>query len=166
MADKDYYQILQVDPSAEPEVIAAAYKRLSLKYHPDKNPSPQATLRMQEINEAYRVLSDPALRARYDQELANNRGRGAYRRSRGTYGQETSSDQVNNQGESRHPPGQWVRQARISTAFTITYLLAIFLLFRVVRPYNLVLTLAVIVLAGVIAYYVSARIDKALQEKK
>jgi hypothetical protein len=63
---RDYYKILQVDPEADPEVIAAAYRRLSLKYHPDTNRAADATLRMQEINEAYEVLKDPAKRARYD----------------------------------------------------------------------------------------------------
>lgn len=66
MGSKDYYKILQVDPSAEPEVIASVYKRLAQKYHPDKNKSPSATRRMQEINEAYEVLSDPVKRAQYD----------------------------------------------------------------------------------------------------
>lgn len=65
---KDYYRILQVDPAAEPEVIAAAYRRLSLKYHPDISSAAGATLRMQEINEAYEVLKEPAKRARYDRE--------------------------------------------------------------------------------------------------
>ncbi len=67
---KDYYKVLQVDPEADPEVIAAAYRRLSLKYHPDTNRSTDATRRMQEINEAYEVLKDPAKRARYDLERA------------------------------------------------------------------------------------------------
>lgn len=65
-ANKNYYKILQVDPSAEPEVIKAAYKRLSLKYHPDSNPSPEAKQRMYEINEAFEVLGDPGKRAQYD----------------------------------------------------------------------------------------------------
>jgi hypothetical protein len=64
--NKDYYKILQVDPSAEPEVIAAAYRRLSLKYHPDNNKAADATLRMQEINEAYNILKEPAQREQYD----------------------------------------------------------------------------------------------------
>lgn len=67
---RNYYKVLQVDSEAEPEVIAAAYRRLSLKYHPDTNTAADATLRMQQINEAYEVLKDPARRARYDRELA------------------------------------------------------------------------------------------------
>jgi len=64
----NYYKILQVDSEAEPEVIAAAYKRLALKYHPDTNKSPNALKRMQEINIAYTILSDPEKRKLYDAE--------------------------------------------------------------------------------------------------
>lgn len=66
----NYYQVLQVAPNAEPEVIAGAYARLSKKYHPDLNPSPDAIERMKAINAAYAVLSDPVKRAQYDQTLA------------------------------------------------------------------------------------------------
>jgi curved DNA-binding protein CbpA len=67
-ATTDLYEILQVSPKAEQEVIEAAYKRLALKYHPDLNPTPEATRRMQELNAAYAILSDPIRRAEYDQE--------------------------------------------------------------------------------------------------
>ena len=70
---KDYYKVLQVDPSAEPEIITAAYRRLALKYHPDTSKSPDATRKMQEINEAYGELSDPGTRTRYDQERERRR---------------------------------------------------------------------------------------------
>ncbi|MCS7055480.1 MAG: DnaJ domain-containing protein [Thermoflexales bacterium] len=65
-SDKDYYAIMQVDEAAESAVIAAAYKALAAKYHPDRNASPDATRRMQALNEAYEVLSDPDKRAEYD----------------------------------------------------------------------------------------------------
>jgi DnaJ-like protein len=65
--DPDLYRVLQVDPSAEPEVIDAAYKRLAHKYHPDHNRGDsQAADRMKLINEAFRVLSKPDQRAAYD----------------------------------------------------------------------------------------------------
>jgi hypothetical protein len=72
-AADDYYQVLEVDPSAEHEVIRAAYRRLALETHPDRNKSPDATRRMKRLNAAYRVLSDPTARKRYDQELAELR---------------------------------------------------------------------------------------------
>ena len=64
--NKDYYAILQVDPRAEPEVIEAAYRRLSRKYHPDVSAQADAAQRMRELNEAFEVLSDPGRRRAYD----------------------------------------------------------------------------------------------------
>jgi hypothetical protein len=66
---KNYYKILQIDPFAEPEMVEAAYKRLALKYHPDQNKSVDATARMQEINEAYAVLSNARKRLDYDRDF-------------------------------------------------------------------------------------------------
>ena len=65
-SEPDYYAILQVDPRAEPEVIQAAYRRLAAKYHPDVDPSPEATERMKLLNAAYGVLSDPVKRRQHD----------------------------------------------------------------------------------------------------
>lgn len=62
----DLYEILQVSPNAEPEVIESAYRRLARKYHPDVNLSPDAAARMKEINQAYEILNDPQKRAKYD----------------------------------------------------------------------------------------------------
>jgi preprotein translocase subunit Sec63 len=64
--DKDYYAILQVHPRAEPEVIEAAYRRLTRKYHPDVSEQADAGQRMRELNEAFEVLGDPARRRAYD----------------------------------------------------------------------------------------------------
>jgi len=63
----DYYKILQVDPSAEPEAIEAAYRRLARKYHTDVNKSADAVSRMKRINAAYETLHDPSKRAKYDE---------------------------------------------------------------------------------------------------
>ena len=66
-ADADLYRVLQVDPSADPDVIEAAYKRLARRYHPDHNRGDaSAEEHMKRINEAYRVLGKPGLRADYD----------------------------------------------------------------------------------------------------
>lgn len=64
----DYYKILQVHLTAEPEVIKAAYERLARKYHPDVNSSPAALARMKELNEAYEVLGNLEKRRRYHTE--------------------------------------------------------------------------------------------------
>lgn len=66
---KDYYLILQVHPQAESEVIQAAYRRLARKHHPDAAGGADDAA-MQELNEAYAVLSDPWQRARYDHGYA------------------------------------------------------------------------------------------------
>ena len=62
----DYYEVLHLHPSAHPDVVQAAYRRLALLYHPDKNPSPEATNLMALVNQAYEVLSDPEKRSAYD----------------------------------------------------------------------------------------------------
>ena len=65
---KDYYQILEVDKSASGEDIKKAYRRLALKWHPDKNPDnvEEAKKKFQDIAEAYSVLSDKNKRQQYD----------------------------------------------------------------------------------------------------
>lgn len=66
--EQDFYAILQVSPTADQEVIEGSYVRLTHKYHPDLNASPDAVGQMKAINEAYDVLSDPFKRAAYDRE--------------------------------------------------------------------------------------------------
>ncbi|MCM2359686.1 MAG: DnaJ domain-containing protein [Geobacteraceae bacterium] len=68
MAQTDYYQLLGLKKTATPEEIKRAYRKLAVKYHPDKNPGDKgAEEKFKEINEAYAVLSDPQKRAQYDQ---------------------------------------------------------------------------------------------------
>ncbi|MEM2883081.1 MAG: molecular chaperone DnaJ [Nitrososphaerales archaeon] len=64
---KDYYEILGVPRNATKEEIKAAYRKLALQYHPDRNKSPEAEEKFKEISEAYAVLSDDEKRAQYDQ---------------------------------------------------------------------------------------------------
>ncbi len=85
---KDYYQILQVVPQAEPEVIEAAYRRLMRKYHPDALPldeqdSEQAVRKAQELNEAYEVLGNVEKRRAYDEFLKRNSTLGQQSKSTG-----------------------------------------------------------------------------------
>ena len=66
--NKDYYSILGVLPTAHEVVIRAAYRALAQRYHPDRNDSScEASKKMQEINEAYEVLSNLAIRNQYDE---------------------------------------------------------------------------------------------------
>ncbi|XP_027349778.1 dnaJ homolog subfamily B member 13-like isoform X1 [Abrus precatorius] len=65
----DYYKILQVDRSAKDDDLKKAYRKLAMKWHPDKNPNnkKEAEAKFKQISEAYDVLSDPQKRAVYDQ---------------------------------------------------------------------------------------------------
>lgn len=69
----DYYEILQVLPTAESEVIEGAYKQLMLKYHPDRNPDAESAEKVKLLNEARGVLTDPARRERYDDAYASHK---------------------------------------------------------------------------------------------
>jgi hypothetical protein len=67
---KDYYKLLGVRQFAGAAEIKRAYRRLALKYHPDKNPDPTAEGVIKELNEAYDLLGDPVKKAWYDQLLS------------------------------------------------------------------------------------------------
>ncbi|XP_056147627.1 dnaJ homolog subfamily B member 12a isoform X2 [Lampris incognitus] len=64
---KDYYQILGVEKDANEEDLKKAYRKLALKFHPDKNHAPGATEAFKAIGNAYAVLSNPEKRRQYDQ---------------------------------------------------------------------------------------------------
>ncbi len=63
----DHYEILQISPNAEQETVQRVYRMLAHRYHPDNKESGSEE-RFKEVREAYRVLSDPTLRAEYDVE--------------------------------------------------------------------------------------------------
>ncbi|KDB53422.1 hypothetical protein X805_10070 [Sphaerotilus natans subsp. natans DSM 6575] len=67
----DHYQVLGLARHAEAAVVKAAYRALVSLYHPDRNPAPDAIERIQRINIAHDVLSDPARRLAYDATLAD-----------------------------------------------------------------------------------------------
>ena len=67
-----YYDILGISTDATDADVKKAYRTLSLKYHPDRNPSEEAKEKIQKINEAYETLGDPALRKQYDTKDAVN----------------------------------------------------------------------------------------------
>jgi curved DNA-binding protein CbpA len=66
----DHYKVLEVSRDANPEDLQRAYRALALRYHPDRNSSPEAASRMTAINEAWKVLSDPHRRQEYDAVLS------------------------------------------------------------------------------------------------
>ncbi len=68
MSKRDYYEVLGVDKNVTPEDLKKAYRKLALKYHPDRNPGDkEAEEKFKEAAEAYDVLSNPDKKARYDQ---------------------------------------------------------------------------------------------------
>lgn len=80
-AQPDYYRTLGLTPSATPEEIRRAYRRLALEWHPDRNPGRRdAEERFKEISEAYAVLIDPAKRTQYDRLREGAGGPAPYRR--------------------------------------------------------------------------------------
>jgi DnaJ family protein B protein 4 len=73
---KNFYEVLGVSNDANESEIKKAYRSLSLKYHPDRNPSEEAKEKIQEINEAYEYLGDEGKRNQYDMELKFGDGGG------------------------------------------------------------------------------------------
>ena len=65
--ETDYYKILEVNKDASADDLKKAYRKLAMKYHPDRNPNDkEAESKFKEINEAYEVLKDDQKRAAYD----------------------------------------------------------------------------------------------------
>ena len=67
------YQTMQVDQDADTDVIEAAFKRLALKYHPDRSKDPEAAAKMRDVLQAKDVLADPKRRLAYDRSIGIKR---------------------------------------------------------------------------------------------
>ncbi len=80
MSKADYYETLGVDRSVDGKELKSAFRKLAMKFHPDRNPGDtSAEAKFKEINEAYEILKDPQKRGAYDQfghAAFENGGRG------------------------------------------------------------------------------------------
>ncbi len=86
MSKKDFYEILGINKSASEADVKSAYRKMALKYHPDRNKEPNAEEHFKEINEAYEVLSNQQKRDAYDQY-----GHAAFDGSAGPFGGHTQA---------------------------------------------------------------------------
>lgn len=90
MSKRDYYEILGVDKNADDATLKKAYRKLAMKYHPDRNPDDkEAEQNFKELNEAYEVLSDNQKRSMYDQfghAGVNGNGQGGFGGAQGGFG--------------------------------------------------------------------------------
>ena len=85
MSKKDYYEILDTSKSASQDEIKKAFRKLAMKYHPDRNKDANAEEKFKEINEAYEILSNPNKRQQYDQF-----GHSAFSNTNGGFGGSSS----------------------------------------------------------------------------
>jgi curved DNA-binding protein CbpA len=100
----DYYLILGIDENSSQEVIKSAFKKMALKWHPDRNPGMDTTQKMQELNEAYLILKDIEAKKRYDIEYLKFK---QYKQrekqyAESTYSQSKSSSDNNKQYKSTY----------------------------------------------------------------
>ena len=95
MSKRDYYEVLGVTKSADEKELKKAYRKLAIKFHPDKNPdNPEAETQFKEAAEAYEVLSDGQKKARYDQFGHAGMGGAASSGGHGGFGGGMSMDDI------------------------------------------------------------------------
>ena len=104
----DYYLVLGVPVSASSKEIVTAYRAKCKLLHPDVNPNADATVQMQEVNEAYRVLSDPLLRWEYNERC----GYRVEESEQASYDTEDDAGSYDEDAGSYEVPSWWYDQFR------------------------------------------------------
>ncbi|MCB9112217.1 MAG: DnaJ domain-containing protein [Anaerolineales bacterium] len=110
----NYYKVLQVDPSADTDVIEAAWRKLAFKNHPDLNKTPGAEEKMKLLNMAKDILMNPERRRQYDQQFSRATQTPEPKSTSGSYEYETDEDDVWDEREVRDLALQflsYIRQA-------------------------------------------------------
>lgn len=155
MNKKSLYEILEVNQRADDESIRRSYRRLVLKYHPDRNPgNDAATERLKEINAAYDVLKDPQKRAAYDRWNLSATGdetgdsapyTGAKSRSSHSYSYDYGYSE-SRESSSQSADGEWSKNEDrqenhdVSTDIKVTFLFYLLFFILVGIPFVLGLT--------------------------
>ncbi len=105
----DYYKVFGLSKTATKEKIKRRYRELAKKYHPDVNHSPDATAKMQEIQEAYYILSDDEARSRYDIQYDR-----IYRNKKGEFNSFNTYNQTEQKGYEFDDPilEKWILNAK------------------------------------------------------
>lgn len=118
---RSFYDVLFISPRADRELILVVYRHLAKRYHPDHDPSPEARLRMAELNEAWATLGDSVKRAQYDVSVGLRLGQPASAAPLWGDGRPTRAGGVNTTpetgpyGEAGPPPSNPLAKGRTLT---------------------------------------------------
>jgi molecular chaperone DnaJ len=132
---RTHYSVLGVSAGASPESIREAYRRLAREYHPDRTSgSAVGGGEMPAINEAYRVLSDPARRAVYDASLRGGSGSASSDPTAAPSGDEEPGDEAMQEWRFQHPEGPARIPWRSLMVFSLIAILGILILAQFTDP--------------------------------
>jgi len=117
MLEANLYEILQVQPTADSPIIQSGYRRLILRYHPDRNAGVDAQEMTQRLNRADEILSDPEQRAAYEREFSTRTGEGTHQETSESFSGPPPSRGTKpaTRNSGRPPPRVWLAGTGVST---------------------------------------------------